>query len=229
MDPQLPREIDPIPLTDLNIAEHYNTLGQQLYEQGNYTAAVNAYGEALKLEPGSAEIYNNLGLALEGFATPVEAIVAYKMALQIDPQLAPAQQNLQRLLTENPQLDDSPEAELSEDMPLDEELSGSPLDEETLEQDESSTTSRVEDVLRSSQTDSIAPKKSVSNNFRSPSRDPNLVVAGLFLSAVVAMGTGAFLISIDNGAGGGVFSAGGTMMGACVTMITSGRSRKESD
>jgi hypothetical protein len=151
------------------------------------------------------------------------------MALQIDPHLEPAQQNLQRLLTENPQLEEGRQAEDSEKMFLDQERFASPPDEETSEQDESSTTSRVEDVLRSSQTDSIAPKKSVSNKLPSSSRDPNLVVAGLFLSAVVAMGTGAFLISIDNGAGGGVFSAGGTMMGACVTMITSGRSRKESD
>lgn len=198
------------PVTDFDIAEHYNTLGQQLYEQGNFTGAINAYGEALKLNPNSAETYSYLGLALEQFATPVEAIVAYKMALQLDPTLEDAQQNLQRLLSENPHLDESPREErrATEPTPLKQKIA---IDSEP--------------VLLSSQTAPSA-SKAVSNQSRSSSREPNLVAAGLFLAAVSAMGTGAYLISIGNASGGGVFGAGGTMMGACVTMVSSGRSRK---
>lgn len=53
---------------------------------------------------------------------------------------------------------------------------------------------------------------------------------GLFLAAAGSIGAGIVLISHGNSAGGGVFGAGGSMMGACVTVVNIAiGKRKDSD
>jgi tetratricopeptide (TPR) repeat protein len=79
-------------------AEDFNRLGQQLYAQGDWSGAIGAYGDALKLNPESAVVYNNLGEALEKYGSLPEALTAYKMALQLEPDLPSAKQNLERMV-----------------------------------------------------------------------------------------------------------------------------------
>jgi tetratricopeptide (TPR) repeat protein len=79
-------------------AADFSRLGQQLYAQGDWSGAIGAYGDALRLDPESAAVYNNLGEALEKYGSLPEALTAYKMALQLDPDMGVAQHNLERLV-----------------------------------------------------------------------------------------------------------------------------------
>jgi tetratricopeptide (TPR) repeat protein len=79
-------------------AADFNRLGQQLYAQGDWSGAIGAYGDALKLDPESATTYSNLGEALEKFGSWPEALTAYKMALQFEPGNLKARQNLEKLV-----------------------------------------------------------------------------------------------------------------------------------
>jgi tetratricopeptide (TPR) repeat protein len=83
------------PLQD---AADFNRLGRRLHQQGDWSGAIGAYGDALKLAPDSAEVYSNLGEALERYGSLPEALTAYKMALQFDPNWVDARQNLDRLV-----------------------------------------------------------------------------------------------------------------------------------
>lgn len=78
-------------------ADDFLALGKQLQAQGDMTAAISAYGDAIKLNPQSAQAYNQLGTALQQYGSLPEALTAYKMAARLDPNLQSAQTNLEAL------------------------------------------------------------------------------------------------------------------------------------
>jgi tetratricopeptide (TPR) repeat protein len=86
-------------------SEDFLALGKKLQAQGDLTASIAAYGDAIKLNPQSAQTYNQLGTALQQYGSLPEALTAYKMAARLDPSLQSAQTNLQSLLQGNPNPD----------------------------------------------------------------------------------------------------------------------------
>ncbi len=94
------------PAMDLDLPDPRNTdaidfhrFGQKLAADGNWIGAMEAYGNAINLNPEFAAAYNDLGLAFEQNGSLSEAMTSYKMALRYDPQLTNATTNLQRLAT----------------------------------------------------------------------------------------------------------------------------------
>ena len=69
-------------------------LGKTLQNSGDLTGAIDAYGQALKLDGQNAIIYDCLGTALQQYGNLPEALSAYRMAVQLDPTLDSAQANL---------------------------------------------------------------------------------------------------------------------------------------
>ena len=69
-------------------------LGKTLQNSGDLTGAIDAYGQALKLDGQNAVIYDCLGTALQQYGNLPEALSAYRMAVQLDPNLDSAQANL---------------------------------------------------------------------------------------------------------------------------------------
>ncbi len=69
-------------------------LGKTLQHSGDLTGAIDAYGQALKLDGQNAIIYDCLGTALQQYGNLPEALSAYRMAVQLDPTLDSAQANL---------------------------------------------------------------------------------------------------------------------------------------
>jgi tetratricopeptide (TPR) repeat protein len=78
----------------------FHRLGQKLAAEGNWIGALEAYGNAINLNPEFAAAYNDLGLAFEQNGSQSEAMTSYKMALRYDPQLTEAATNLKRLTTD---------------------------------------------------------------------------------------------------------------------------------
>jgi tetratricopeptide (TPR) repeat protein len=98
-------------------SEDFLALGTKLQAQGDLTASIAAYGDAIKLNPQSAQAYNQLGTALQQYGSLPEALTAYKMAARLDPSLKSAQTNLQSLLQGNPSSDLQTAAVLAPDRP----------------------------------------------------------------------------------------------------------------
>ncbi len=71
------------------------TLGLAYFQQGQYDAAIQAYGLVLRAQP-NAQLYNNLGAAHEAKGDLDAAVTAYSRALELDASLGLAQKNLQR-------------------------------------------------------------------------------------------------------------------------------------
>jgi tetratricopeptide (TPR) repeat protein len=61
------------------------------------TGAIDAYGQALKLDNQDAMVYDALGTALQQYGNLPDALSAYRMATELDPRLASAQQHLANL------------------------------------------------------------------------------------------------------------------------------------
>lgn len=94
--PQLDLEL-PNPASD---AIDFHRMGRQLAAQGDIAGALEAYGNAINLDPEFADAYNDLGKAFELDGGYSEAMTSYKMALRYAPQHPEAEQNLKRLATE---------------------------------------------------------------------------------------------------------------------------------
>ncbi|MCY7406190.1 MAG: CHAT domain-containing protein [Alkalinema sp. CAN_BIN05] len=77
-------------------------LGKSLQNSGDLTGAIDAYGQALKLDGQNAVIYDCLGTALQQYGNLPEALSAYRMAVQLDPTLDSAQANLNAIRQGNP-------------------------------------------------------------------------------------------------------------------------------
>jgi tetratricopeptide (TPR) repeat protein len=97
---------DQAPAMDLDLPDRntdaidFHRLGQKLAAEGDLIGALEAYGNAINLNPEFAAAYNDLGLTFEQNGSQSEAMTSYKMALRYDPQLTDAATNLKRLTTE---------------------------------------------------------------------------------------------------------------------------------
>ncbi len=94
------------PAMDLDLPDRdtdaidFHRLGQKLAAEGNWMGALEAYRNAINLNPEFAAAYNDLGIVFEQNGSQSEAMTSYKMALRYDPQLTDAATNLKRLTTE---------------------------------------------------------------------------------------------------------------------------------
>ena len=79
---------------DSNLGVARNYLGNIFLKQNRLDAAIQEYGEAIRLNPDLAEAYYNLGLALHKQEQNEAAITAYRQALVVEPTMANAQYNL---------------------------------------------------------------------------------------------------------------------------------------
>ena len=73
--------------------DHFQ-LGNTLHMQGNFAGAVEAYRQALRLQPERAEIYYNLSHALRNQRQPDAAMAALREAIRIRPTYAAALNDL---------------------------------------------------------------------------------------------------------------------------------------
>ena len=76
-----------------NNAEAWNNKGVALGTLGDYADAINAYDEAIRLEPSFAEAWNNKGIALDSLGNYTDAIRAYDEAIRLKPSFAEAWNN----------------------------------------------------------------------------------------------------------------------------------------
>jgi len=90
-------------------AASYNR-GLAFYREGLLDDAIEAYREALRINPESASAHYNLGLALYHKGLLDEAIEAYREALRINPESANTRTNLGLALYRKGLLDDAIEA-----------------------------------------------------------------------------------------------------------------------
>jgi protein O-GlcNAc transferase len=73
---------------------YHDTLGRLLKNAGDIAGAIEAYRDALKLNPAFAEAHNNLGVALRAVGRLDEANEAFGNAIRIRPEFAEAYNNL---------------------------------------------------------------------------------------------------------------------------------------
>jgi hypothetical protein len=65
-------------------------IGRQRFDVGDVQAAIDAYVESIRLEPGSAEVQMNLGHAYLSIKKDKDAMKAFKEAVRLNPELAEA-------------------------------------------------------------------------------------------------------------------------------------------
>ena len=96
---------------DPSNAEAYQFLGLGLYSNGQYQAAVHAYGESLAHNRGNdndndnADTYYDMGIALHADGNLPRAIAAYEQAIRLRPAFWEAHANLGLILHEEGNLD----------------------------------------------------------------------------------------------------------------------------
>jgi tetratricopeptide (TPR) repeat protein len=74
--------------------QYWYKLASEHAEAGRYREAMEAYKQAISLNPYSAEAHYNLGLAYNGLGMYEEAVEASKLAISLSPYLAEAHYNL---------------------------------------------------------------------------------------------------------------------------------------
>ncbi|MGH9928935.1 MAG: tetratricopeptide repeat protein [Pyrinomonadaceae bacterium] len=77
----------------LMVLSNYN-LGNAYADLGEYKEAIDAYKQAIELNPELSEPHNNLGLAYAASGQPAEAVAELKAAVQLKPDFAAAHFNL---------------------------------------------------------------------------------------------------------------------------------------
>lgn len=78
------------PSTCQENAEEWLERGNELFSQGDYEEAIEAYDEALRLDPENPVAWSNKGTALINQRRYEEAIQAFDEVIRIDPELASA-------------------------------------------------------------------------------------------------------------------------------------------
>ncbi|MDR2855765.1 MAG: tetratricopeptide repeat protein, partial [Methanomicrobiales archaeon] len=84
-------EISEIPIEELpqnpesQTAEEWFEIGQNFLENNEITEAINAFENAITLQPDFEEAWYNIGLAYERIGMADKALGAYDMAMEIDP------------------------------------------------------------------------------------------------------------------------------------------------
>ena len=86
--------------TNAERAERYNTLGNQLVQQGDLEAAASAFLSAVSLKSDDANLWNNLGSVRHRQKNYAAAENDYRNALRYDADFVPALGNLAALLME---------------------------------------------------------------------------------------------------------------------------------
>ncbi|PWR75709.1 tetratricopeptide repeat protein [Methanospirillum stamsii] len=86
------------------------TLGIDLSNSGRYNESVDAYNQALILEPGNSSLWNLKGSVLQKLEKYEEAIRAYNQALSIDHENIDAWNNKGSVLVEIDKLEDASKA-----------------------------------------------------------------------------------------------------------------------
>jgi tetratricopeptide (TPR) repeat protein len=81
--------------------------GDAFLNQGRFSDAIQAYREALKIEPEAEDMQYNLAIALARAGKTDEAIAVYKEALRLVPDYAEAHNNLGNLLVKKGQFDEA--------------------------------------------------------------------------------------------------------------------------
>ncbi len=79
---------------DFATAKQHNEQGKSLIQEGKYAQAIEAYTQAIELQPNYAEAYNNRGLAYAMQAHHERAIAEYTQAIAHYPDYAEAYNNL---------------------------------------------------------------------------------------------------------------------------------------
>ncbi len=77
--------------------EVFNLLGFCLFKQKQYEEAIQAFSQAIELDPGQAINYANIGTNLRELGRVEEACQMYAHAVELDPSLDFARENLERL------------------------------------------------------------------------------------------------------------------------------------
>ena len=75
---------------NLEIAEEHRKKGNELYEQGNYPAAVKEYTEGLRRDPNSKSIFSNRSAAYIKLMDFNDALKDAEKCLSIDPNFVKA-------------------------------------------------------------------------------------------------------------------------------------------
>ena len=81
-------------LTNTIESQAYNKLGNTYLKQGELISAIDAYHNALKLNPYLAKAHYNLGIALNTQGKVDDAIISYKSSLKLKPDFPEAYNNL---------------------------------------------------------------------------------------------------------------------------------------
>lgn len=76
-----------------NTKEQWLEEGNKLFDLKQYSKALTAYEQALRLDPNYARAYTNKGLALRNLKRYEEGLVACEQAIRLDPNHAWAYQN----------------------------------------------------------------------------------------------------------------------------------------
>ena len=63
--------------------------GERLAKNGQFTEAVAAYRQAIRLQPDYAQAYYEMGLAYAGLNQYPEAVKAFKEAARLQPEMGP--------------------------------------------------------------------------------------------------------------------------------------------
>jgi tetratricopeptide (TPR) repeat protein len=79
-------------------------LGLYFSQHGSWTNSLNCFSNALSVRPNFAEAQLAMGGLLANIGHAAEAVPHLRAALRLDPKLLPAQTNLNRLLSEHPEL-----------------------------------------------------------------------------------------------------------------------------
>jgi tetratricopeptide (TPR) repeat protein len=74
-----------MPACGQGTAEEWYNKGWALGNQGKYAEAIQAYDEAIRLDPEDAGPWNDKGSALYNLGKYAEAIQAYDEAIRLDP------------------------------------------------------------------------------------------------------------------------------------------------
>ena len=81
-----------------NQPQVHNNLGNALQDQGDLTAAITSYNNALQFKPNYSEAHYNLGNALQEQGNLTAAVASYRTALQLNQDFPDAHNNLGRTL-----------------------------------------------------------------------------------------------------------------------------------
>jgi Tfp pilus assembly protein PilF len=91
-------------------ARAYYNIGYCYDELDNFTKSIEAYKQAIRIDPNHAKAYSSLGAAYNSLGLCKEAIEACKQAIRIDPEYIDAYNNLGRAYTDLGLFEDAIEA-----------------------------------------------------------------------------------------------------------------------